>query len=241
MQEINVALLPEEINAKTISDDLVIVIDVLRASSTIVTAFAAGAEKIIPIYNPEEARNRALAIKSSQVLLCGERGGKKLPGFDMGNSPLEYRMTDVKNKTLLLSTTNGVKMLERVRNARKIIVGSFLNIDAVIDYCLADDGKIMLACSGDRGHISLEDTVCAGMILDQISQLSADNDLNDDLLLARELYHIYGHDLLEMMKSSTWGQNLMTMNLTADLVFCAQTNIYHHIPVVKKTEIICRS
>jgi 2-phosphosulfolactate phosphatase len=243
MTKIDVVLLPEEVKDRDISDFLVVLIDVLRASSTITTALAEGAKKIIPVFSPEEARQRAEDYHPGLVLLGGERNGEKLPGFDLGNSPLEYRSQKIKNKIILLSTTNGVKAINQVTKAKKIIIGCFLNIQAVIQYCQSYSKGVLLVCAGNRGSVSLEDTVCAGMIkyIAEGNNKQADPDYTyyyDDAFIAGHMYLKFKDDLLNMFKASNWGQHLRAMGLEEDLIFCAQENIYHKIPVMKNDSIV---
>ncbi len=243
MTEIDIVLLPDELRDRDITNSLVVVIDVLRASSTITTALAEGARRIIPVFSLEEARKRAGNYHPDEVLLGGERNGKKIPGFDLGNSPLEYRSQKIKNKIILLSTTNGVKAINQVTKAKKIIIGCFLNIQAVIQYCQSYSKEVLLVCAGNRGSVSLEDTVCAGMIkyIAEGSTKQADPDYPyyyDDALIAGHMYLKFKDDLLKMLKSSNWGQHLRTMGLEEDLIFCAQENIYHHIPILEKGALI---
>ena len=122
---VEIALLPDEILDKDISNHLVVIIDILRASSTIVTALSEGANSVIPVYSIEKAIKVSEDLCSEQVLLCGERNGLKLPGFYLGNSPLEYIGKHIKSKIIILSTTNGTKALQLTRKAAKIIIGCF--------------------------------------------------------------------------------------------------------------------
>jgi len=238
---LDIVLLPEELKNKDISDCLVVVIDVLRASSTITTALHYGAEKIIPVYMPEQARARANEYPAESVLLCGERNGAKLAGFNLGNSPLEYNNYKIKGKIILLTTTNGVKAIEMAKSAKEIIVGSFLNNKAVSEHCLSYAGKVLLVCAGDRGNVSLEDTVCAGMIRSSCAYQLYKNDYHfDDSTVASIIYRDSGSDLIAMMKKSVWGNHLIEMGLKDDIAFCAQKNIYNIIPIIKGDSIIVK-
>jgi 2-phosphosulfolactate phosphatase len=236
---LDVILLPEELQRKEITNCLVVVIDVLRVSSTITTALAAGASKIIPVYLPEEARQREETFRPGEVLLCNERKGKKLSGFNLGNSPREYNNKKVKGKIVIITTTNVIRTIELVRRANRIIIGCFLNIQVIVKYCRSYSGEVLLVCAGDQGTISLEDTVCAGMIMALCECQSQKYDIHyNDSLIAYRLYQEFSHDLFAMMQTSIWGQHLIKMGLTQDLVYCAQENIYHYVPVVKDDLIV---
>jgi 2-phosphosulfolactate phosphatase len=241
--EIDIVLLPDELRDRDITNSLVVVIDVLRASSTITTALAEGARRIIPVFSLEEARKRAGNYHPDEVLLGGERNGKKPSDFDLGNSPLEYKSQKIKNKTILLSTTNGVKAINQVQRAKKIIIGCFLNIQAVIQYCQSYSKEVLLVCAGERRSVSLEDTVCAGMIKYIVEGNNKQVDPNypyhhDDALVACQMYLKFKDDLLHMLKTSSWGKHLMVMGLEEDLIFCTQENIYQYIPIMKKEALI---
>lgn len=239
--DVEIVLIPEEIQDRDITSYLVVIIDVLRASSTIVTALAEGADMVIPVFSPEEAKKRAKKIYSQKVLLCGERGGQKLPGFILGNSPLEYKNLQVRDKIIFLSTTNGIKALSFAHEAARIIIGCFLNIQTVVQYCQQYAKNVLLICAGDRGNISLEDMVCAGMIKNLIEnnkQKQSKYHSNDDAFVANLVYQQFKDDLLNMLETSTWGQHLITMGFQQDLIFCAQKNVYKIVPVLKNDHLV---
>jgi 2-phosphosulfolactate phosphatase len=195
------------------------------------------------VFSLEEARERAGNYHPDEVLLGGERNGEKPSDFDLGNSPLEYRSQKIKNKTILLSTTNGVKAINQVQRAKKIIIGCFLNIQAVIQYCQSYSKEVLLVCAGERRSVSLEDTVCAGMIkyIAEGNNKQADPNYpyhHDDALVACQMYLKFKDDLLHMLKTSSWGKHLMVMGLEEDLIFCTQENIYQYIPIMKKEALI---
>ncbi|NLL61871.1 MAG: 2-phosphosulfolactate phosphatase [Candidatus Atribacteria bacterium] len=236
---VEIALLPDEILDKDISNHLVVIIDILRASSTIVTALSEGANSVIPVYSIEKAIKVSEDLCSEQVLLCGERNGLKLPGFYLGNSPLEYIGKHIKSKIIILSTTNGTKALQLTRKAAKIIIGCFLNIGAVVSYCQNYNKDILMVCAGDRGNISLEDTVCAGMMKYLIENRNNGKTpplfFNDDGQIAYFLYRKFkdDDDLIKVLETSVWGKKLKEKGFAKDLVFCAQKNLYKTIPVLE--------
>ena len=236
---LDIVLLPEELKSKNILDCLVVVIDVLRASSSITTALASGASKVIPVYLPGEARKKSKKFRPDEVLLCGERNGERLAGFNLGNSPLEYNNTMVKEKIILLTTTNGIRTIELVQKAKKVIIGCFLNIHAIVHYCNSYAGKVLLVCAGDRGNVSLEDTVCAGMMMSLSENHSQKYDFQyDDSMIASYMYRKFNNSIITMMQKSVWGKHLIEMGLRQDLVFCAQENVYNLIPIIKGDSIV---
>ncbi|GAB4114966.1 MAG: 2-phosphosulfolactate phosphatase family protein [Candidatus Caldatribacteriota bacterium] len=231
MKDFEVILTPEEIDKKGLNHKLVIVIDVLRASSTIITALVKGSKGIIPVFNPEEAQQKKYHFKTEEILLGGERKGKKIKGFDLGNSPLEYLEEVVRDKLIIFSTTNGVKTLERVKNAQEVIIGSFLNLKTVADYCINFPEEVLLVCAGKEGKISLEDTTCAGMLINNFQARHLFSKIErDSNLLAHLLYEKFGHNILKMLQVSEHGRYLCSLGYLKDLEFCAQTDIFNVLP-----------
>jgi 2-phosphosulfolactate phosphatase len=234
MNSLETLFIPEEIKNTELAGKLVIVIDVLRASSTIVTALANGCNGFIPILSPEQVREKAQQFEKEGILLGGEREGKKIEGFDLGNSPREYEKKVVKDKTIIFSTTNGVKTLEMAKDARKIIIGSFLNLQAVCHYCTNYQGDILIICAGGEGKYSLEDTACAGMIIHSLRDVFPGIHLGVDAnLTAQLLYEKFGHNILEILRKSQHGRYLESIGLGEDLKFCSQLDFFHIVPILR--------
>lgn len=234
MNNLEVVFTPEEIKNRRLSDKLIVVIDVLRASSTIITALAYGCRGLVPILSPEQAKEKAQQFKKEEVLLGGEREGRKIKGFDLGNSPREYQKEIVEDKIIIFSTTNGVKTLERVRGALRIIIASFLNLQATFNYCSKFQGDILLACAGKEGYFSLEDTVCAGMLINSLRDIYSDTCQEVDTnLTAQILYKKFGNNILEMLRKSQHGRYLESIGLRKDLEFCSQLDIFNIVPIFR--------
>ncbi|MBU4510886.1 2-phosphosulfolactate phosphatase, partial [bacterium] len=218
MNNLETLFIPEEIKNTELAGKLVVVIDVLRASSTIVTALANGCRGFIPILSPEQVKEKAQQFEKERVLLGGEREGIKIKGFDLGNSPREYKREVVKDKTIIFSTTNGVKALEMVKSAHRIVIGSFLNLQAVCNYCTNYKGDILLICAGKDGRFSLEDTSCAGMIINSLRDVFPGGHQEADAnLTARLLYEKFGNNILEILRKSQHGRYLESIGLEKDL------------------------
>ncbi|MEA2087671.1 MAG: 2-phosphosulfolactate phosphatase [Candidatus Caldatribacteriota bacterium] len=234
MNNLETLFIPEEIKKIELADKLVVIIDVLRASSTIVTALANGCRGFIPILSPDKARKKAEQFEKERVLLGGEREGIKIEGFDLGNSPREYKREAVKDKTIIFSTTNGVKTLEMVKDAYRIIIGSFLNLQAVCNYCTNYKGDISIICAGKEGRFSLEDTACAGMLVDSLKNVLSETCQESDAnLTARLLYKKFGNNILEILRKSQHGRYLESIGLDEDLRFCSQLDISRIVPIFK--------
>ena len=239
MKTIDVLLIPEEIAKSNLNGKLVIMIDVLRASSTIVTALARGCKGFIPIFSPLEAQKKAKCFQEKNCLLCGERKGKKILGFDLGNSPHEFKKEIVKQKQIIFTTTNGVKVLEMSKNAVETVICSFLNMSAVCEYCLSFNGDILILCAGREGHFSLEDTVCAGMLINSIRyKMQNDFPKSDANTIAQILYLKYSTDLLGMLKESQHGKYLINIGLDKDLEYCSTVDLFSIVPVYNHGTIV---
>ncbi|MBA7499010.1 putative 2-phosphosulfolactate phosphatase [subsurface metagenome] len=235
MNNLETLFIPEEIKNIEIAGKLAVIIDVLRASSTIITALANGCRGFIPILSPNQAKKKAQQFEKERVLLGGEREGTKIKGFDLGNSPREYKREVVKDKTIIFSTTNGVKTLEMVKSAYEIIIGSFLNLQAVCDYCTNYQGDISIICAGKEGKFSLEDVACAGMIINSLKDVFpvACQQEADANLTARLLYEKFDNNILEILRKSQHGRYLESIGLGEDLKFCSQLDFFHIVPIFR--------
>ncbi len=211
----------------------VVMIDVLRASSTIVHACANGIERIIPACEVEDATKLAQTLEKKHTLLGGEREGHMIEGFDLGNSPLEYTSEVVKGKTLIFSTTNGTVAVGQSAAAKGIIVGCFLNLSAVSTHLLSlRPKKIAFLCAGSQGQLALEDFVCGGLMVRKLSQgYRGKLTLNDGAVAARILADTMT-DIGEVVRGSTHGRRLAELGFENDLEFCSRIDEYGTVPVV---------
>ncbi len=211
---------------------LIVIIDVLRATSVIATALANGATKIMTTPSIEEALERKSA--NPDLLLGGERNAQKIQGFDFGNSPLEYTKAKILDKTLLLCTSNGTKAVRKALGAETIIAASFLNSDAVVDYLAKRNEDIVLICSGTNGHFSLDDGLCAGFIIHQLRKTKEVfcSDFAELLALA---FQNNTYSLSELLKNAFHLNYLQSMGYQKDVNYCLKINYLKLIPVWDKT------
>lgn len=232
---VDIQLLPYPPDPGQLSTQAVVVIDVLRATSVIIRALSQGATEIIPVATVEEAFRRAKAFPPGDTLLGGERGSRRIEGFDLGNSPREYVAERVKGKRLILTTTNGTKAFHTVAHGAEITVGSFFNIAAVAQRCFETGRDLMIFPSGDEGHLSLEDTVCGGMLIDLISKKGRERFiLTDASRSAVIVYQRFKNDLLEAFHLSHHGKDLLDLGLGDDLAYCSQTDIVSLVPTFRE-------
>ncbi len=204
-----------------------IVIDVLRATTTIVTALNNGAKEIIPVGSIEFAMKIS---GSGQMLLGGERNAEKIDGFTFGNSPIEYTEEAVKGKSIILFTTNGSKALVRAKFSSNLFVASFLNVKAVVKEILRSKENLEILCSGNNGMYCLEDSVCAGMIIKQILEITENVELDDASNTCLILYNKNRKRIKKMLSETDHGKTLIEKGFVEDIVYAAQENIFDIVP-----------
>jgi len=233
--QINLQLIPFPPNPVFLSDRVVVVIDVLRSTSVMTHAMSQGASEIIPVATVEEAFQMAKAFPKGSIILGGERESKKIPGFDLGNSPKEYVAEKVKGKKLILTTTNGTRAFHLVSIGREILVGSFLNIGAITQRCLELDKDLLIFLSGNEGNFSLEDTICGGMLIELITREKKKSiSLTDASYCAQILYQRFQNKLLEAFHLSDHGKGLIQRGFEEDLFFCSQINVTNIVPIFRE-------
>ena len=233
--QIDVQLLPSPLDSHLVSNRVVVVIDVLRATSVMVHAMYQGAQEIIPVKTVDEAVQMAKTFPPKTTLLGGERESRRIEGFDLGNSPREYMAEKVRGKRLILTTTNGTRACYAVSSGKEVLVGSFFNISAVAGRCLEMDRDLLIYPSGDEGDFSLEDTVCGGMLVAQIMKKSKKAiDLTDASHSARTLFQRFEDHLVEALHLSRHGKELIDRGYGDDLPYCAQIDITEIVPVFRE-------
>ncbi|MCI0546522.1 MAG: 2-phosphosulfolactate phosphatase [Candidatus Rokubacteria bacterium] len=228
---IDVALTLEEVRGIPLAGVTAVVLDVVRASTTIVGALAGGARAVVPVATPDEARALGLGGTVGPVLIGGERGGAPPPGFDRGNSPAEYTPERVRGRTVAFTTTNGTRALLALDGARRIAVGGFVNAAAVARWVAAEPGDALLVCAGERGRFCLEDAVCAGLLVSRLA--TVDHTLTDAAQAAQALWERYADDLGAMLAAATWAQALVAQGRGADLPLCVALDVHGVVPVLR--------
>jgi len=169
------------------------------------------------------------------TLLGGERGSRRIEGFNLGNSPREYMAQRVKGKRLILTTTNGTRAFHSVWNGKRVMVGSFFNMEALARECSELEDDLLLYPSGDKGGFSLEDTVCAGMLIDRImGKRNRSVRLTDAAQAAGILYKRFEANLEEALLLSNHGKDLIELGLEEDLAYCARTDRIDRVPVFRE-------
>ena len=225
--------------------DCAVVIDVLRATTTIATALDAGAEAVQAFSNIEELKCQSDSWSPAKRLRAGERGGVMVEGFDMGNSPLTCTPKFVKDKRLFLTTTNGTRALQRVENSAQVITAAQVNRQAAVNYLLDTQPEtVWMVGSGWQGDYSVEDTACAGAIAQSIMQQSniSQVDLigNDEVIGAIALYEQWKDNLLDVFRQCSHGQRLLKLDGEADLKYCSQTDTLDILPIQKEPGVLVK-
>lgn len=215
-REVRVYLTPAMIPDGFLAGGIAVVIDVLRATTTMLTALAAGAKCVIPCCSIDEAKTMA----GDGVLLAGERGGRAIPGFDLGNSPSEFTAPACKNKTIVTTTTNGTPAILACRPAECVLLGAFVNFSAICEQLDADVRPVHVVCAGTNGEPTLEDTLFAGAVVDHLCA-TADVQLNDSARLAWDCFENHGQILMAALEVSAGGEALVKVGLGNDLKFAA--------------------
>jgi 2-phosphosulfolactate phosphatase len=231
------SLSPALLHLYDISSSIVVIIDVLRATSTIAAALHNGAKEIIPVDSVAECIRIG---KQLDAITAGERDGKVAEGLQYGNSPFEYPASFIGGKTLVLTTTNGTKLLHMAleKGAEQIITGAFSNLDAVCNYLLQQKKNVLLACSAWKDRVNIEDTLFAGAVINQIgSHFSVNCDASR---MALSLYKEAGNDLFEFMKQREASHyvRLSSFGLEKDIRHCLLPNTAPVLPIYQSGKLV---
>lgn len=232
-----------ELVPNPVSPDCAIVIDVLRATTTIAAALNAGAEAVQAFKDLDELMRVSEEWPADRRLRAGERGGKAVSGFDLGNSPLDCTPDRFAGKRLFISTTNGTRALQCVQSAPTVITAALVNRQRVVQHLLDTQPEtVWMVASGWEGSFSLEDTVCAGAIVDALCAHSdkslADIAGNDETIAALALFRQWKEHLLDLLHHASHGQRLLGLENHADLAFCAQTDVLDILPLQRELGVL---
>ncbi|MCJ0741218.1 2-phosphosulfolactate phosphatase [Pedobacter montanisoli] len=233
MPKIEVCLTPALLHLYDIENSIVVVIDILRATSSITYGFENGATAIIPVMDVEDCET----YRDLGYLLAAERNGEVVTGFDFGNSPFSYTKEKVENQTIVLTTTNGTKAMRMAQErAYEVIVGSFLNITAVCNYLKQQNKDVLLLCAGWKDNFNLEDTLFAGAVVAQLTDGFA---LADDAgVAALDMYEQAKTDLRGYLRKSSHSHRLIKLNIEEDVQFCLKPDLCTAIPVLRNEKLV---
>lgn len=229
--KINVLLSPLNAEEMYFTGKTTVIIDVLRATTVIATALENGAKEVIPVGTIEFAMKVSGDAFGGHRLLGGERNTKKIEGFNLGNSPLEYTKEVVEGKSIILFTTNGTKAIVKAKFSENLITCSYFNLNAVANYLLSLNVDFDILCAGDNGRFSLEDTVCAGRLISEINKLKKDIELTDSARSSVALDKAFGKSITRMLSNTEHGAKLKENEFDKDIKFCAKLSKSEVIPV----------
>jgi 2-phosphosulfolactate phosphatase len=236
-RQVFVHLVPEWVPTEGLAGGVAVVIDVLRFTTTSVYALVAGARKLLPCREVEEARDLAGGMRAGRVLLAGERQGKTLPGFDLGNSPLEYTPARVRQLDLVMTTTNGTRALLAADTAERIWLAAFVNFSAVCEQLRTEARPVHIICAGDNGRLALEDTLCAGGLVDFLCRPERGPGkavLNDAARVAWDAYEVHGPILEGAMQVSSGGLHLTSLGYAEDVRVAGRIDQFTLVPELRR-------
>lgn len=222
-----------EINPVLFNGQSVIVIDVLRASSTIVTALDSGFASVFPVVTA----NEAYALRSEDTVLAGEWHCEKINGFDYNNSPTVISKKQHAGKQLVLTTTNGTKAVEKAMNAERLLIGCFLNATACVKKAIDQNVDITIYCAGTRNEFALEDGLAAGMMVNIAKKQNPSIETCDFSGALEACFLQLAHRLQSVLPTTTTGKRLVNHGYIEDIQYCCQTDVTQIVPIINKERI----
>lgn len=226
--DIDVAFSPRELADRELKGKICVVLDIFRATSSMITAFRHGCRRIMPVATVEEARTLAAGPNKS-YLLAGERKGLRIEGFQLGNSPRDYMREFGDAETIVMTTTNGTKAIKAAAGADEVLIGAFLNAEAVCGQLAGGTGDILILCAGTNGKFSLEDALCAGLFVDILGK-NERNELTDAARAALLMYEAVAGQLEKAAANSNHGRHLATIGFAGDLETCLRISTVAVVP-----------
>lgn len=223
MNSIEVCFSPELIHLHELKGKIVVVVDIFRATSTMVAALASGVTEILPFADLEACR----AMQKEGFLIGGERNGLTAPGFEMGNSPVAYLSGAYQGRKLAMTTTNGTQAIEKSKGAAQILIGAFPNLQSTVSYIQAQQLDVLVHCAGWKGRFNLEDSLYAGAL---VKSLESTHKADEDGALAmKSLFEREGHNLKGYLSQASHAKRLQNHGIEADFDFCLTLDLYQEV------------
>lgn len=233
VKRIDLYLTPTEAERAPLDGRQIVIVDVLRSCTSIAVALAHRAAKIIPVETVEDATRLAQTLDSKSRLLCGERDGRKVSGFDLGNSPLEYGRDRVEGATLIFASTNASPLMAGLLEGREQRLLAYVNVSAVAAAARRAGQDVAIVCAGKNGRFALEDTACAGALVRRLSDGAGAIELNDAAEMAREYDRAHGNAPEAILRRSEHGRDLVELGFEEDLAVCAKVDSVPLVPVLR--------
>lgn len=223
MRKVEVCFSPELIHLFHLEDKIVVVVDIFRATSTMVAALANGIESILSFADLEACR----LMKEKGFLIGGERNGLTAPGFEMGNSPVAYLSGEYSGRKLAMTTTNGTQAIEKSKGAFEILIGAFPNLQATVSYIQDQNKDVLIHCAGWKGHFNLEDSLYAGAL---VKSLESTHESSEDGAMAMSLlFEKVGHNLKGFLSQASHAKRLQNHGIEEDIDFCLTLDLYENV------------
>ncbi|MBK6832360.1 MAG: 2-phosphosulfolactate phosphatase [Flavobacteriales bacterium] len=214
---------------------IVVVIDILRATSAMVAAFEHGVDRIIPVGTIEEARQY---IGRAGYIAAAERDGQVVEGFSYGNSPLAYVDQDLRGQTIVMTTTNGTKAINLAKGAKKVVIGSFLNLTALSDWLVSQNENVLLLCSGWKDKFNLEDSVFAGALMERLIASGKFGVEEDSSIAAKYMYMSARDNFMSILKAAPRRRRIEQLKLLPDAKYCLTPDQSTVIPILREGELV---
>lgn len=234
MNSITTSFSPQLYNLHAQTDAIVVVVDILRATSAICTAIHHGVARMIPVASLDEA----FAYKKKGFLVAAERDAVKQDGVDFGNSPFHFMSPELEGKTIAISTTNGTQAIEAAKQAHQVVIGSFLNLGSLAAWLELQSKPVVVLCAGWKNRLNLEDSLFAGALANTLIKTGKFETACDSTIAMGHLFQLASHDLYAFLENSSHRKRLKNLNLEKDIRYCLQYNTMDSIPVVEDGSIV---
>jgi 2-phosphosulfolactate phosphatase len=236
--KVDIIISADDIAESKIKDKIVVIIDMFRATSVIVTALNNGCKAVIPYLTIEETLENANKLNRDHYILGGERRAIKIKGFDLSNSPLEYTKEVIKNKIVLITTTNGTRTLTKSSSAKMVLIGAMINGEAVAKRLCNVKDDVVIINAGTNGNFSMDDFICSGYIINEILNCDKDIELTDIAKTANMIYK-ENTDIISYVKNATHYSVMRSLKLDYDIEYCIKKSIIDIVPEYKEKKITC--
>lgn len=227
--KVDIIISADDISKSKIENKVVVVIDMFRATSVIVTALNNGCREVIPYLTIEETLEHANKLRREEYVLGGERRAVKIEGFDLSNSPLEYSSEKVENKIILMTTTNGTRTLTKSSTAKRVLIGAMINAKTVAERLIQINEDVVIINAGTNGNFSMDDYICSGYIINEMLKKDENLVLTDIAKTANMIYEAH-EDILSYVKKASHYSVMKALNLDEDIEYCIQKSIVKEVP-----------
>ncbi|BCZ43974.1 putative 2-phosphosulfolactate phosphatase [Clostridium gelidum] len=234
--KVDIIISADDITESKIENKIAVVIDMFRATSVIVTALSNGCKEVIPYLTIEETLEHAKELNREDYILGGERRAVKIDGFDLSNSPLEYTESVIKNKTVLMTTTNGTRTLTKSTSAKRVLIAAMINAKAVAKELININEDVVIINAGTNGNFSMDDYICSGYIINEMLKADKDLELTDIAKTANIIYE-GNTDIISYVKEATHYSVMKSLELDEDIEYCIKKSITDIVPEYKDKKI----